>query len=73
MEAYFIRRTRGHEVQHLMDLFKIDRVGVWKNPMDLEGISLPLVFSSEFSAEVRMHEEQKKDSSWNYEICEFLR
>lgn len=73
METFFLRRTRGHEVEHLMDLFKIDRDGSWKNPRELEGLSLPLIFDSEFSAEVRMNEEQKKDPSWNYEICEFLR
>lgn len=72
-EAYFLRRTKGNQVEHLMDLFRIDREGQWKNPMELEGLSLPLIFNTLFKAEFRLEEEQKKDPSWEYEICEFNR
>lgn len=72
-EAYFLRRTKGNQVEHLMDLFRIDREGQWKNPMELEGLSLPLIFNTESDAYYRLLDEQKKDPSWEYEICNFNR
>lgn len=71
-EFRLIREKDGVE-EVLMNRFTIDEDGDWREPGSKEGINLPLTFRSLFRAECRLHYEQKKDPSWNYEIDEYLK
>lgn len=71
---YFLRRTRGVEVEHYMDRHRIDGDGVWENPLSHPTtLGFPKLYDSEVRAAVEMKEEELKDPSWDYRMENYYR
>lgn len=77
--AWIIKRIRGSltrkpEEQMLMDNFRIDRSGTFRdidNPG--EGIQLPLVFDTFVRAQWEKRKLEEEEPEWHYRIDLYLR
>ena len=71
---YFLRRTRGVEVEHYMDSNRIDVPGIWENPLSHPNtLGFPKLYDSETRAAIALKYEELEDPSWDYRIGEYYR
>lgn len=70
---FILRRVRGVEVEHYMDVNRIDVDGRWENPLNCDPLHFPRTFDSEVMAAVMLKLEELKDPSWDYRIGTYYR